>query len=364
MQLAAMAPTLLACGGRASPEGVAQPEVNAAVDADVRETEAHAAVDADVRETEAYAAVDADVDQTNPNAAICQVTTTTPVLTGGSSCGPEAIFSFNGTTEQCALADGGLDCPKLCPDPPSFATEYNASTATSCWVASSPSDLYCFYGACSTGRRPEGLELSVATPVGALSGHLLAVMAQLEAASVYAFRHLAHELRMHGAPAELQARALLASRDEERHARVVTKLARRRGARVAKVGDRHRGVRALEDIAIENAVEGCVRETFGAAVAMVQARTARDVAVRGAFARIALDETRHAELAWAVAGWLDTRLTPDAQARVRRARAQAADAMVEATSRGTDSEAMGNLGIPAPAHARALACKLRGSLWS
>jgi hypothetical protein len=144
----------------------------------------------------------------------------------------------------------------------------------------------------------------------------------------------------------------------------MTKLARGHGACVAKVRRRPLRVRALEDIAVENAVEGCVRETFGAALAMMQARTARDVAVRAAMGPIALDETRHAALAWAVARWLDTRLTPDAQARVRRARTQAADALVHAISQGADGEALADLGLPAPAHAQALACRLRGSLWS
>jgi len=224
-------------------------------------------------------------------------------------------------------------------------------------------DIACYYGTCVTGRRPEGLGLSVATG-GTSSGRLLAVMAQLEAASVSAFTHLARELRAHGAPGELEARALDASRDEVRHARTVSRLARRHGARVPKVRGERQRVRALEDIAVENAVEGCVRETFGAAVAMVQAQTARDASVREAFARIAVDETRHAELAWAVAEWLDTRLSPEERDRVRRARARAAAELIESTSRRSDAETMKDLGLPAPAHARAMARELHASLWS
>jgi hypothetical protein len=123
-------------------------------------------------------------------------------------------------------------------------------------------------------------------------------------------------------------------------------------------------VRALETIAVENAVEGCVRETFGAALAMVQAQTARDGAVRAAMARIAPDETRHAELAWDVARWLDTQLAADSRARVRRARRQAADALLQATQNEAERDAMPDLGLPAPAHAEALARTLLKSLWN
>ena len=53
-------------------------------------------------------------------------------------------------------------------------------------------------------------------------------------------------------------------------------------------------MRELEAIAIENAVEGCVRESFGALLATWQAKTAGDARVRAAMKRIARDETRHA----------------------------------------------------------------------
>ena len=53
----------------------------------------------------------------------------------------------------------------------------------------------------------------------------------------------------------------------------------------------------------ENAREGCVRETFGALIAMHQAERAGDPIIRRAMRRIAEEETRHAELAWEVASW-------------------------------------------------------------
>jgi hypothetical protein len=74
---------------------------------------------------------------------------------------------------------------------------------------------------------------------------------------------------------------------------------------------------------MENAIEGCVRETFGALVATWQARAAGDRTALRALAGIARDETRHAELAWAVDGWARGRLDGGARRRLTAARRQA-----------------------------------------
>ena len=87
-------------------------------------------------------------------------------------------------------------------------------------------------------------------------------------------------------------------------------------------------------IAIENGVEGCVRETFGALVAHHQAMAAGDGAIGRMMRVIAEDETRHAELAWSVAGWLEPRLSPEARAAVHAARTRA----IEELRRELESE--------------------------
>ncbi|MCY1008004.1 hypothetical protein OV079_21085 [Nannocystis pusilla] len=74
-------------------------------------------------------------------------------------------------------------------------------------------------------------------------------------------------------------------------------------------------VRSLEALARENAVEGCVRETFGALVARYQASVAADEPLRRLFAAIAEDELDHAALAWDVATWLNGQLDEAARAR-------------------------------------------------
>ena len=207
-----------------------------------------------------------------------------------------------------------------------------------------------------SGRRPAHLDPvreSPGTPLGAY----FARMAHLEAASVFAFRHLRRQLVAHRAPRRLVRAAERAARDELRHARLTAALARRFGGTLlpAVVGPMEIGT--LETLAIENAVEGCTREAFGALVATWQARTAEDPLVRAALARIARDETRHAAFAFEVRAWLNGRLGAAARARVREA---AAEALRELSSRKGEAPdgLRRQLGLPSASHARVLAQEL------
>jgi hypothetical protein len=175
----------------------------------------------------------------------------------------------------------------------------------------------------STGRRPAGLQ-----PLGSLTGRepiaaFFAQCAQLEAASVPAFRRLAKELQRLGAP-HLAAAATNGAQDEMRHTALMAHMAARYGARpirprvVAERCDRN-----AWEIAHENAVEGCVRETFGALIAWQQSALAADPLVARTMRGIAADETRHAELSWHVAGWLEPQLTATERKQLARARGDA-----------------------------------------
>ncbi|PTL81564.1 hypothetical protein [Vitiosangium sp. GDMCC 1.1324] len=108
--------------------------------------------------------------------------------------------------------------------------------------------------------------------------------------------------------------------DEVRHTRVMQALAHRHGARMPEVDIRPFQPRSLEAMVTENAVEGCVRETFGALVTAWQARTSGDAEVRRALGPISQDELRHAELAWAIDDWASERLSPSARDLVLQAR--------------------------------------------
>jgi hypothetical protein len=168
-----------------------------------------------------------------------------------------------------------------------------------------------------TGRLTEGY-CAPGSPGG--EGERLAAMAYLEAVSVHAFDRLERELDAHRAPPSLLRAARRARRDEVRHTAMTTRLARRHGAspRLPKAPAAARA-RSLFEVALENAVEGCVRETYGAVQGLVEAQTSRDATMRRAMQSIATDECRHAELAWAVHAWAMARLGDDERRAVERA---------------------------------------------
>lgn len=217
-------------------------------------------------------------------------------------------------------------------------------------------------GACGIGRGHAALR-PTAPPRGSDPiARWAARTAYAEAASVGAFLALHGELAEHGAPSELLARTRAAARDEIRHARTIGRLAAERGVAAPAPRFMRAPVRGLEAIAIENAVEGCVRETWSAIEALVQARDADTDELRGIMARIATDETRHAELAHDLACWLDTRLDEQARVRVRAARDAAVEALFEHLRR--EQPAHRALGLPDARVACTLAEGLRTALWS
>jgi hypothetical protein len=114
-------------------------------------------------------------------------------------------------------------------------------------------------------------------------------------------------------------------------------------------------VRPLDAVARDNAVEGCVHELYGALVALWQAYAARDPAVRTTMRSIALDEARHAALAWDVGRWADGEL-PAAQRRaVRRHRRDAAFALFSRVPVEPPPELVRDAGLPDGASAARLA---------
>jgi hypothetical protein len=178
------------------------------------------------------------------------------------------------------------------------------------------------------------------------AGAYLARAATLEAASVAAFRRLAAELSAYGAPRSLIDAALAAAQDEVRHARVTARLARRWGAQPARPRIDPVPLRSLEEIASENASEGCVRETFGALEGRWMALRASDARVRRAYRRIAEDELRHAALSWRVARWIEPCLPEVARSRVQAARRRAMSDLALALAREPSAEIRELCGVP------------------
>lgn len=203
------------------------------------------------------------------------------------------------------------------------------------------------------GRRPTGLHEIEAAPYVSV-GQYFANAAHLEAAAVLAFERLEVELRANSAPRALLGRLRRATRDERRHVEITSALARRFGAEpIAAVADPMRA-RSLVDIALENVVEGVVRETYGATIALFRAARAQDLGVRAAAIEIAEDECRHAQLSWDLHAWLLARLDEKARAHVENARLAAIEALREELGAEPAPELADLVGVPRPAEARRL----------
>lgn len=262
-----------------------------------------------------------------------------PGLTGGST--GTGVGSDTGT--DTGLADAG-------------------TTAATGSLEDPEVDLVChWYTLC--GRGHAGLRSHGHSTARDPVGRWAAKAAHAEAASVPAFVHLSRELAAHGAPDSLCKQARRAAADEVIHARLMSRMATERGAAVPQPRVESIPIRALESIAIENAVEGCVRETWAALEATHQAVHARNPEVRRAMGRIAVDEVRHAELARQVDAWCRSRLDDEARARVDDARARAVEDLRTRVG-AVSPDLAAATGLPAGVSARRLFDRLAAAMWA
>ncbi len=207
---------------------------------------------------------------------------------------------------------------------------------------------------CAIGRRPVGLTSSGASGCDEALGRHFAQIAHLEAASVPAFEQLHAELTAHGAPVALRDEALRSALDEFHHTKVTARLARRFGAEPVVPEVAPSKPRSLLSLAVDNAAEGCVRETFGALVAQYQARHAEDEDVRTSMQRIAEDETRHAELSWDIDAWAQHQLGAAGRVTIRQARRRALETLREEVLEAYDADVARVAGLPSPEVARVM----------
>jgi len=129
----------------------------------------------------------------------------------------------------------------------------------------------------------------------------------MEHASVAAFARFALQLLALGAPADLVRDTQAAMGDEIEHARLCFAMSRAYGGRAVGPGRlaiegalEHRDLAAIVGDVI---LEGCIGETVAAIEAAEASSRATDPLVAKTLARIAEDETRHAELAWRFVRW-------------------------------------------------------------
>jgi hypothetical protein len=214
------------------------------------------------------------------------------------------------------------------------------------------------------GRVPEGLASESHDQKQSELGDYLARCAHLEAASVVAFERLARELLACGAPAALIDAALRAATDEVRHAALLTRLAEARGGKPSSARVSALPLRELEEIALENATEGCVRETYGALVGAYQAEHAADRELASALSTIAADEAQHAALSHDVHAWALAELDEPARVRVVAAQARAIERLESECAHEPSPALREQAGLPPAELARAFVAELRRSLWS
>lgn len=250
---------------------------------------------------------------------------------------------------------GAAECAQLCAD---IADEngvalFGPSSACELGPGDAGFTLTCTFQPGCGGRRPAGLVDPVVST--GIAGWL-ARSAHLEAASVPAFLELARELELHGAPPALARAARRSAVDEIRHARAIGALARRFGAAPPPVERARTAPRSLVELARDNAVEGCARETYAALVAVHQSRTARDPFVASTYAGIARDESRHALLSAAIDAWAADRLGVRRARSVDESRREALAELASGVEEGRGARAV--LGLPDAERAHALATAL------
>jgi len=263
------------------------------------------------------------------------------------------------------------DCAKICTGVAYPFTSCEVANGSGCdvdamaFVAADGQAITIECNKCSgVGRRPAGLARPRGRRAGSALGRYFASAAHLEAASVHAFERLAEELESHGVGSDLVRAARRSARDEVRHARATTRLARRFGGEPPAVRVAPKRTRSLAAVALENAVEGCVRETFGALVATCQARSAGDAEIRRVMARIAVDETRHAALAWAIARAIEPRLDARTRRRIASARARAIGKLRRDMEAGVSVDVARGAGLPDAESTGRMIDELSAAIWS
>src|SRR2546423_3119128 len=174
--------------------------------------------------------------------------------------GPSCMMTCGAGYGGCVLADEYVAA---------YLAARSDAGAGTCPSISGSVELTCLPAICE-GRLTDGIDRPAMQGAGSI-GNYFAACCHLEAASVHAFARLREELAAHQAPSDLLDAAKRAERDEVRHVALTLELALRFGVEPERPAPPSGRARTLFDVACENAVEGCVRETYGAVVALVRA---------------------------------------------------------------------------------------------
>ena len=218
------------------------------------------------------------------------------------------------------------------------------------------------------GRLPKGLQLknglaATQSSVNVL-GQYLADMTMMETAAITAFYYLSRELEAYDAPAALVARARQAVLEETRHSEMAALLAASYDAEMPEVSIDEFFLRSLYEIALENAVEGCVNETFAAACGLWQSEHAQLDVFRDVIGHITEEEMGHAALSWDIHQWIMPQLSEVEREQIHIAQAEAIDSLVEDFKQESNPVVQQAFGLPTKEDAARLFAQLKRSVWA
>ncbi len=238
-----------------------------------------------------------------------------------------------------------VSATKMTKDCPIEITDYQLDVSADGQVTVSGSKVAKRSPVCVGRRPPELLARTGGIAADAVATYF-ADVARLEAAAVFAFQKLAAQLERWRAPARLVKQCRRAAGDEVRHARLMGRLALQLGAEPQAPALDPPCPQGLREAALDNAVEGCVRETFGAIVGSYQALCAQDARVRRALRAVAADERRHAAFSWALHRWFRTQLSARDARLVEAAQARALAELREEWAHDPHPDLMAQAGLP------------------
>ena len=223
--------------------------------------------------------------------------------------------------------DGQLteeSCSQLCQEETGMYYDYLCSCDYTGTDEQGMHPITCEYTVCAVeGRGHADIQkLCSATGKSALSRYFIRSY-HAEASSVAAFLQLRAELEKHNTPQNLLDRCLIAAKEEVHHARMMAKFVKDCGAALPELNFGCPKSRDLYEIALDNAVEGCIFESYSALKAQYQAIHATDSRILVAMKMIAKDETKHAQLAWDIHHHLMTQLSDQEQQKIHQAQQKA-----------------------------------------
>jgi len=216
---------------------------------------------------------------------------------------------------------------------------------------------------CVAGRLPAGLQAHEVVEYQDDLGRYFSEVAFLEEAAVQAFEWLAMELESLKAPDEFVQRARQAADEEREHTQMTRLLAKMYNAPVPTVEVMPFTMRSLSEIAIENAVEGCVRETYASLMAQWQSLRASSPEVRAVMSRIADEETGHAALSWAIDEWITPKLGPEEREQKDKAQRDMVDTLFAHHQKDPSLAMMEVAGFPSAAQSQVLLQNLKAQVW-